>query len=224
MTCEIIGTGSTGNAILLNGNILLDCGLSFKQIEPYYRKLNLVLFGHVHGDHFNKTTIRRLAQERPLLRFGGGNWMICPLAGCRVSIDRIDSYAMNQTYHYKMLGGGDLCVTPFPLVHDVENCGYKIALPNGEKVLYAVDTGSMDGVEAVGYDLYMIEANHTEAEIQQRMQDKLERGEFSYESRAAATHLSKEKADAWLLENARENSKFVYLHKHHDRGGTRGAQ
>ena len=85
-------------------------------------------------------------------------------------------------------------------------------------MLYATDTGSMDGVVARGYDLYMIEANHTQAEITDRIQRKLEAGDFVYEYRAAAGHLSKEKADAWLAENAIPGkSKVVYLHGHEEK-------
>lgn len=49
MNCEIISTGSKGNAVILNGSILIDCGVSSRKLEPYAKKLKLVLLTHVHG-------------------------------------------------------------------------------------------------------------------------------------------------------------------------------
>ena len=82
-----------------------------------------------------------------------------------------------------------------------------------EKVLYATDTVSMEGVEAKDYELYLLECNHHEDEIQAKIQEKTASGQFSYEVRAAATHLSWEKAMAWLQENG-PNSKFIPMHQH----------
>lgn len=211
MICKVISTGSKGNAVILCDMILLDCGVPYKQIEPYVRDLRLVLLTHIHGDHFNPATIRRLHRERPTLRFGCGEWLTRPLIDCGVSANRIDIYSEEIGYCY-----GYTSVEMFPLVHDVDNCGYKIRI--GEKsAFYATDTGTLDGITARNYDLYMIEANHTEAEIADRIQRKLAAGEFVYEYRAAAGHLSKEKADAWLAQNATPGkSRVVYLHKHTD--------
>ena len=197
---------------MLNGIILLDCGVPYKQLEPYVRDLRIVLLTHIHGDHFNPATIRRLHKERPTLRFGCCWWMIRPLILAGVSEKCIDVYDHVRVYSYQNCAS----LWTFPLYHDVENCGYKISI-NGELALYATDTGTMDDVEAKGYDLYMIEANHTEAEIAERIRQKTEAGEFVYEYRAAAGHLSKEKADTWLAHNATPGkSRVVYLHKHED--------
>lgn len=49
MTYEIIGTGSTGNAVVIGKHILIDCGLPWKKIQPYAKDLKLVLLTHEHG-------------------------------------------------------------------------------------------------------------------------------------------------------------------------------
>lgn len=213
MICNVISTGSKGNAVTLDGFILLDCGVPYKLIEPYARRLRLVLLTHIHGDHFNPATIRRLHKERPTLRFGCCEWLVRPLLDAGISAKCIDVYTPDMVYSY----GISTNISPFYLAHDVENCGYRIEYANEEKAIYATDTGTLDGIIAKGYDLYMIEANHTEAELAERIQRKTEAGEFVYEYRAAAGHLSKEKADAWLAENATPGkSRVVYLHKHED--------
>ena len=67
---NIISTGSDGNATILEDFVLVDCGVPYKALEPYVPKLKLVLLTHIHSDHFQKRTIKRLASERPTLRFG----------------------------------------------------------------------------------------------------------------------------------------------------------
>jgi L-ascorbate metabolism protein UlaG (beta-lactamase superfamily) len=215
MTCntsvEVIATGSKGNAVVLGGVILIDCGVPFKKLEPYAQQVQLVLCTHRHGDHFNPTTIRRLHQERPALRFGCCYWLVEYLIAAGVAPANIDVYDIGPMYDY-----GAMQVESFPLVHDVQNCGYKIHM-NGERILYATDTGTMDHVEAMGFDWYLIEANHMEHEITERIQRKTEAGEFVYEYRAAENHLSRESADLWLASNAGRNSKIIYLHGHEER-------
>jgi len=214
--CNIISTGSKGNAVQLDHRLLLDCGVSFKALHPILMELNLVLLTHIHGDHFNRSTIRRLAQERPMLRFGGCPWMVLPLVECGVDVRRIDSFHPGRKMHYHIFGV-EYVIESFDLFHDVPNCGYKIQLPNGERVLYATDTGTMDGVSAPDYDLYLIEANHDIEELRRREREKKYDGKFSYEERAACTHLSKQQADEWLMENMASYSEISYLHEHQER-------
>ena len=52
MTFDEIATGSTGNAVVINDSILIDCGVPFKALEPVMKELKLVLLTQVHGDHF----------------------------------------------------------------------------------------------------------------------------------------------------------------------------
>ena len=211
MICDVISSGSHGNAVLLENEILIDCGVPYKLLKPYVKDLRLVLLTHAHGDHFNPTTIRRLHQERPTLRFGCCEWMVRHLLEAGVSPKVIDIYAplFGSVYAYAR---SRILVSAFPLFHDVENCGYKITV--GRKTaLYATDTSTI-GISAPGLDLYMIEANHTEKEIAERIRKKLENGQYIYERRVEATHLSRESADAWLAMNAGPDSKVIYLHQH----------
>lgn len=209
MTCDVIGTGSSGNAVILDKHILIDCGVPFKQLQVYAKDLRLVLLTHKHGDHFHEATIRRLVETRPTLRFAMCDWMV-PLAVGMIQPSNIDIMHEGKEYQYS-----GFSVSPFDLVHDVPNCGWRIHFRDPEyKVLYATDTGTMDGVSAKNYDYYLVEANHDEAELEIRAQEKLSRGEFSYESRAAVNHLSRQKVDRWLMENAGDSSRVVYLHQH----------
>lgn len=211
MKYEIISTGSKGNAVVIDDRILIDCGVPFKAIEPYLKKIKLILLTHEHSDHINTATVKRIAFEKPNIRFACGKWLARKLLDAGVKAQNIDICRMNRGYTY-----GGIIIAPFELYHDVPNCGWRIMLPDGKRIFYATDTGSLDGIEAKGYDLYFIEANHTEDEIAEKIAEKQANGEYAYEVRAAHTHLSKEQADRFIIENAKATSEFIYLHMHSD--------
>jgi phosphoribosyl 1,2-cyclic phosphodiesterase len=220
---NIISTGSEGNAVVINDTILIDCGVSFKALSQYYKALKLVLLTHKHSDHFNKTCIKLLARERPTLRFGCGRWLVDMVVQCGVPKQNIDVLEFDTRYMY-----GICDVIPVPLVHGginnetkrrevVPNCGYKIHFPTGngyKKMIYATDTNCLNGISARHYDLYMIEANHEEEVIKQKIRDKKASGEYAYENHAKENHLSKEKADDFIYKNIGANGVYVYLHCH----------
>lgn len=217
MRCNIpytvIGTGSTGNAVLLNNRILVDCGVSYRDIAPHTRQIQLVLLTHCHGDHFNLSTVRRLAAERPSLRFAGGAWLLQEMVDAGISKRNIDVLECGKMYNY-----GIASIIPVRLNHNVPNCGYKIHFAGG-KVFYATDTNDLNGIFAKDYDLYLVEANYEDEEIRRRIKQKEIDGEFAYEKNVLHNHLSKEKCDAWIYANAGCTSEYVYLHQHRDRTG-----
>lgn len=113
----------------------------------------------------------------------------------------------------KIYDYGAFSVSPFELCHNVPQAGYRVFI-GGERAIYATDTAHLDGIEAKDYDLYMIEANYQDDELQERIKAKMETGEYCYELNVANRHLSKEQADAFLNENISATSEFVYLHGH----------
>lgn len=211
MTYKIIGSGSDGNGLIIEETILIDCGISFKKLKGDYRKLKIVLLTHRHQDHFNKATIKKLAIERPTLRFGCCEWLVKDLVECGVEKKNIDVLEIGKIYDYK-----DFKVIPIKLYHDVPNNGYKLKI-NGNKLIYATDTNRIDHIIAKDYDFYFIEGNYeSDEELAQRKSDKLLTGEYSYEDRVKETHLSKVQATEWLMENMGENSKYIFMHEHRE--------
>lgn len=211
MNYKIISSCSTGNAIILRDVILVDCGVTFKGLERYYKNLKLVLLTHIHSDHFKKETIRKLAKERPTLRFACCEWLLKPLLDCGVSRKNIDVLEIGIRYDYKLFK-----IVPIRLYHDVPQCGYRI-LFDDYRVIYMTDTNTVDGIVAKNYDLYLIEANYDEDEIQERIKQKQQECKYVYEFRAKENHLSRGQASEFLLENMGENSEYVFMHEHVER-------
>ncbi len=223
MTCNVIATGSKGNAVVLDGTILIDCGVPFRALEEIHKGLRLVVLTHIHGDHFNPETIKQLAFLHPSLRFLCPPWLHQALSSVGIYENVIDVADTEDILSYGRLPGGSCSSVEFtmtPIPHDVPNCAWHIygwRDGRSEAIFYATDCGSLEGVEARDYDLYLIEANYGEEEIQERMQRKLEAGGYAYEPRAMESHLSRQQAQAWLSENARERrSKVVFLHQHQE--------
>src|SRR6478736_1178412 len=120
---KVISTGSKGNCVIYHDSIAIDMGFNFSQIKDEIKNLQIVLLTHIHGDHFNLSTIKRLSFERPALRFACGEFLADKLEGIR----NIDILKAGCVYHY-----GLFAVSPITLYHDVENFGYRI-FKNGHK-------------------------------------------------------------------------------------------
>lgn len=211
MRYKVVSTGSKGNAVIINDSILIDAGVPYKLLAPYVRELKLVLMTHEHGDHFNPATVRRLHSERPTLRFGCCEWLVSHLLEAGVAKRSIDVLTPRSCSEYS----GSCMVIPEPLTHNVPNCGYHIFM-GGKRLFYATDTGTLDGIVAKNYDLYMVEANHTRADIAARAAEKVAKGEYAYEFRAAENHLSREQTEDWLYQNMGPCSLYVFLHGHEE--------
>lgn len=209
---NIISTGSEGNAVVIEDVILIDCGVSFRRLKDVYRSIKLVLLTHIHSDHFNKTTIKRLAKERPTLRFGCGKHLVRALVDCGVEKSNIDVYDCDCGYDYRFVQ-----LAPIELVHNVPNFGYKLFFKDGGKMIYATDTNNLNGIEAKDFDLYMIEANYEDEEIEERIRAKKENGEYAYEQQVLHNHLSKKKCDDFIYENIGTKGVYIYMHEHKER-------
>ena len=214
MICNVIATGSTGNAVLVNDCILIDCGVSWKALQPYSDRIKLVLLTHQHGDHFKPSTVRALHTERPSVPFACCEWMAWRLRQADVDPMQINVMQPGRLYTFGAFG---VSVSPQFIPHNVPNCGWHIFTPDGQRAFYATDCSTLETVSALNYDLYMIEANHSAEEIARRIKEKMDAGEFAYELQAAKNHLSEEQAREWLAANAGDKSKYVFLHQHHEK-------
>lgn len=200
---NILASGSEGNAIIYFDSILLDCGVPFSTMKSYIKDIKLVLLTHIHGDHFKKATIQRLAKERPSLRFGCGEFLVDQLEG----IKNVDVYEPGKLYDY-----GEFKVSPIVLYHDVKNFGYRI-YKGDKKIIHATDTYTLEGISAKDYDLYAIEANYCEEKIWEVIRAKQSQGEYAHERGSVNSHLSKQQAQNFVINNASKPYEFIMLHQ-----------
>ena len=128
----------------------------------------------------------------------------------KVSPRRIDVIPDNKWMNYESLG---VKVKQQATLHDVPNCCWHIEA-NGEKAFYATDMATLEGITAKEYDLYLIEANRSESDIDEAIERKRRNNEFSYEVRTKRTHFLQEQAEAFLQNNMGFKSKYLFLHQH----------
>lgn len=201
---KVISSGSEGNAVIYNNAIMVDCGVSLKALEAVKRSLKIVLLTHKHGDHLKLRTLQRLQAERPTLRVACGDFLLEELP----CIKNIDVLQVGKIYDY-----GAFKVSPIKLYHDVPNFGWRIFLPNGQKIFHATDTVHLEGITAKGYDLYAIEHNYCEEYIQQAIEEARANGEYTHAYGNINTHLSIQQARAFIETNRKESSEVLELHK-----------
>ena len=201
---KVISSGSEGNAVIYNNAIMVDCGVSLKALEAVKRSLKIVLLTHKHGDHLKIRTLQRLQAERPTLRVACGDFLLEELP----CIKNIDVLQVGKIYDY-----GAFKVSPVKLYHDVPNFGWRIFLPNGQKIFHATDTVHLEGITAKGYDLYAIEHNYCEEYIQQAIEEARANGEYTHAYGNINTHLSIQQARSFIEANRKESSEVLELHK-----------
>lgn len=209
MHYKILASGSTGNCTILDRVIAIDMGIGYGKLKDHARKLRLVLLTHIHGDHFNKKTIRKISLNHPLVKFVCCEHLVQELANI---VPKESIYVIETGKLYDL---GICRLAAFDLVHDVKNVGYRIEIDN-EKCIYATDTSILN-VKAVNYDLYLIEGNYDETQAMNSVMQKQANGEYAYEIRAMQNHLSKQQCDEWLSQNNLKNAEFVYMHEHNER-------
>ncbi|WP_201353855.1 MBL fold metallo-hydrolase [Hydrogenimonas urashimensis] len=191
MKIDIINTGSDGNAILIDDRLLIDAGVSYAMLKDY--DIETVLLTHIHGDHFNPSTIRKLAVEKECL-FVCGDFLRERLASMGMPQEQIltiSEMAKLPSGHY---------VVPVTLYHDVQNIGWRIR--RGDHLhFHATDTAHLNGITAMDYDTATIECNYEMQLANAIIEEAKFHGEYTHLARAVETHLSVQQTVRFVQEN-----------------------
>lgn len=216
MTCDVIATGSKGNAVLLNGKYLFDCGVPLGKLKHALNNIRIVFLTHAHSDHILRGTIGRIHDHRPSVLFVCGRNLLVPLCGqCGVKPDNVILCEPGKPVRINW-GPESIEFQCFDLIHNVENVGWVVKVEQGEHsgtAMYATDTQYIP-VDFPGLDLYMVECNHTVDELEKRRAEKIAAGLFTYEDTVRLSHMSADTVKEYLGRNAGPNSQVVFLHQH----------
>ena len=210
---NIISSSSKGNCYIYNQDLMIDIGVAFAKIKPYINNIKLLCLTHIHSDHLNKKTIKKLLYEKPTIKIVCGEWLVQILVDLGINKKNIFVLKINKKYDL-----GKYIIELVPAMHDVENCGYKIVIKeNNYKIFHITDTNSVDHIQAKNYDLYLVESNYNEELLEQHIQECIYNGDdenkLYYLQRVGKTHLSDKKCNDFLLENMGDNSIYEKIHQ-----------
>lgn len=209
----ISSSSKEGNCYIYNQDLMIDIGVAFAKIKPYINNIKLLCLTHIHSDHLNKKTIKKLLYEKPIIKIVCGEWMVQLLIDLGVSKKNIYVLKINKKYDL-----GKYIIEPVEAIHDVPNCGYKIIIKaTNYKIFHITDTSSLDGIEAKGFDMFSIESNYNEELLEQHIQECIENNDdenkLFYLQRVAKTHLSDRSCNDFLLESMGDNSIYEKIHQ-----------
>lgn len=197
MFYEIISSGSKGNCVLIN-DVMVDCGVPFNKIKEFLYDVKYLLVTHIHTDHIRPTTFENIKKLFP-------------------KITIIGNYEVHQMFGVdKIANGGFPIVTedyeflPFECEHNVVTHGFTWNF-EGNSIIYATDTATMEHAPDKKYDYLFIESNHCEKKLELVM-NQVKGGYNPYLS--GKRHLSTQQAKTFYYTHRRNrDSEFIELHK-----------
>ena len=181
MRFTILGSGSTGNAVLISSettNVLVDAGMSAREIVKRLAevgvspdKLDGIMVTHEHGDHIGGLRVLMSAVNCPVYisritedafydtKAGGQNGD--SESSKRRSALKDRTQEIESTREFRI---GDIDFEPFSVPHDaVDNFGF-IAKTDGVKVATLMDFGHISTLikeKLTGCDAIVVESNHS---------------------------------------------------------------
>ena len=226
MKLTVLGSGSTGNSVLIvagNTRVLVDAGLSAKEIARRFammgedaQRLDAVLVTHEHGDHAGGLRVLLQSVDCPVYisaktldayvseRFNVANDE--PKRRAKALKDRVEQIESSRDFRI-----GEIDFHPFTIPHDaVDNFGFT-ATHQGVKIATVMDFGHMTTLvteQLKGCAAIVIESNHSRDmlkacdvypwELKQRILSRL-------------GHLSNEDVADWLRDGFDGTAKYIVL-------------
>lgn len=194
---KIVSSGSKGNCVIIQ-DVMVDCGVPFKDIKEDLYNIKYLIITHIHSDHVRLQTLLSIMKQFPQIKI-------------------IGNYEVQQQYFVHTVANAgynvetdDYIFTPFECVHDVLTYGYTWVF-EGKRILYCTDTASMENAPDGFYDYFFIESNHDEEKLEAVRGKK----KGSYDPYLGGKrHLSTQQAKGFYYTHRRnKDAEFIELHK-----------
>lgn len=170
---QILATGSSGNCVLLDNDILIDAGITHKHFCEFGIPINTIkrcIITHRHGDHMNKPFVRKLLTSGIPILMSEDAAADLQLEG-KINVEeqiRLGNIAfLEKGKAYALPGGLTLHAHP-QSHHDIVNYALVIER-DGERLLYSTDLDSLEptdkgeGLLHLGtFDTILLEGNYDE--------------------------------------------------------------
>lgn len=238
---SIVGTGSSGNSIMLDDAVMIDCGLKtsiqakrrkkpvtaeeYALVEEFTRCLRNVqhlFITHRHGDHLNITALRWIVKNvsPEVIKHGlhvNKDCFAMLLMKAPDIADLITNPFLDSNSNFEIEVNGEMWnVQTYELIHDVENQGFIFTKPDGTTLIQATDTATMKYAPESEYDILLVEGNWDE----DRIIESLNSEDYGDRFRASRNlrHLSIQAHKDFVRRNSHSNSIIYMLHESFDFG------
>lgn len=205
MKITSIGSGSSGNCIVVNNELLLDCGISPKAVLPQmdFNIPKVILLTHAHQDHskyckdWAKRSVPIYASQGELNALSFKGYPYNPIKA-------------NEWYTVE-----DYEIYPFKAMHDTaEPLGFIIDTQQGERLVYSTDSkGTVQNLQGVTH--LITECNYHFPILQENVNNgKLNK---ALAQRITETHRSLDQLIYELERMDKSNLQKIYLSHLSDR-------
>ena len=218
---EILGTGSTGNAVLIDDTIMIDCGLGVNKLLPYLQNVRHLFITHRHSDHLNISVLKNIAKKvsESIIRFGLHVNSDCynmierkaPEIAEMIESERLTSHSLLDL----KIDGVEYKIETYPLYHDVENQGFVIT-KNGKTLIHATDTSTMKDAPNRQFDVILVEGNYDESKLIEYL--KSDDREVRYRAARNLRHLSIQAHENFVKSHSHPETVSLMLHESYDFG------
>ncbi len=228
MRFTVLGSGSTGNAVLIsseNTNVLVDAGMSAREILRRlgevgvgYDRLDGILITHEHGDHAGGLRVLMSSVDCPVFisrptedsyydtRAGGQNGD--SESSKRRAALKDKTVEIESTREFRI---GDIDFEPFSVPHDAaDNFGFA-AKKDGVKVATLMDFGHITDLikeKLSGCDAIVVESNHSRDMLRAC---SVYTWDLKQRIMSRTGHLSNEDLSEWLQNDFDGSARHVVL-------------
>lgn len=214
----IHATGSSGNAITIDNNLMIDAGLGYRTLKEPLTQTSALFITHRHGDHLNPATIKRLHKERPALvrkrlfiNQDTHNKLIEHAPELNGVIPKQNILTQDWSRTITTRDGNQYHVQTYPLVHDVENQGFVITNQHGDTLIHATDTQTMKHAPKREYDYLLVEGNWDEDTLADMIAS--DDPDDAYRALRNTRHLSVQAFERFARTHSHPDSVIVQLHE-----------
>lgn len=203
---EIISSSSReGNCVLID-DVMVDIGVSFRKVEEAMYKTKYLLITHVHQDHLNIGTLKKIYQLFPHVEIISNYDVYALLRDEGIAIDIINPSRPYQTSKYAFRA--------FACYHSAITYGYFWQSSDGDNIIYATDTSSLDNApKDIPYDYLFLESNYDEKKLEEYFIEAMKKEGYD-RSRENTRHLSTRQAKSfYYMYRRNQDSAFIELHK-----------
>ena len=194
MNYKIISTGSKGNCCILHEDVMVDCGVPYSKIKNELIQVKYLVDNTYTSRSYASQDHQTDCNNFPRIKMIG-NYEVHDVYNCNIIANAgFDIVTDDYVFH------------PFEFVHDVLCYGYTWEW-NGQSIIYATDTSTLDNAPAGKYDWLFLESNHDENKLEQ-VRDQHHGSYNPYVS--GKRHLCTQQAKTFYYSNRKESGFTVH--------------